>query len=70
MSTPSPANTDRQAVLVLAIATALALLVANSPLAGAYRTLPYLACGVLLGSALSIALGLAWLLPLPRNTVG
>jgi NhaA family Na+:H+ antiporter len=39
MSAPTPANTDRQAVLVLAIATALALLVANSPLAGAYRTL-------------------------------
>ena len=39
VSNLSPANTDRQAVLVLAIATALALLVANSPLAGAYRTL-------------------------------
>ncbi len=39
MSAPTPANTDRQAVLVLASATALALLVANSPLAGAYRTL-------------------------------
>ncbi len=39
MSSPTPANTDRQAVLVLAIATMLALLVANSPLAGAYRTL-------------------------------
>ena len=39
MSSLTPANTDRQAVLVLAIATMLALLVANSPLAGAYRTL-------------------------------
>ena len=39
MSSPTPVNADRQAVLVLAIATALALLVANSPLAGAYRTL-------------------------------